>query len=187
MTTFINAKTLKCIVHNYIDPDAIVGDGAFVWHFAVILAGCRLGEGVMIGSRTELGFRCIVGDYSRIGSGVFLPPDTVIGTRVFVGPGVVMTDDRHPKVPGKDDPPYTAMPPVIEDGASIGAGAILLPGVRIGHHARIGAGAIVTHDVPPFGHVRGEPAREKALSATSENWNENQGKDFHPNQQREII
>lgn len=154
----------------FVDPTCQLGRGVKVWHFAVVLAGCRLGDGVMIGSRTELGFRCIVGKDSRIGSGVYLPSDTVIGERVFIGPNVTCTDDRTPKVPGPNDPPYTAQPPIIEHDAAIGAGAVLLPGVRIGHHARIGAGAIVTRDVPPHGHVRSEPARARALSPASAGW-----------------
>lgn len=174
MTDFINAKTLKCIVHNYIDPDVIMEEGSFVWWFAVVLAGTRLGKHVMIGSRTEIGFRCTIGDYSRIGSGVFLPSDTVVGKYVFIGPNVTCTDDRTPKVPTPGSEPYHAEPPFIDHGAAIGAGAVILPGVKIGAYARIAAGAVVTRDVEPFAMVVGMPAREREPSAESKHWIEAQ-------------
>lgn len=164
----INVKTLPGYVQNFIDPSAVLADGAFVWWFAVILAGCRLGKRVMIGSRTELGFRCIIGDDTRIGSGVFLPPDSKIGERVFIGPNVTFTDDKLPKVNLPGDPPYSAQPPVIEDDAAIGAGAVILPGVTIGRGARVAAGAVVTSDVEPFSIVMGLPAREIALAGDRE-------------------
>ena len=81
----------------------------------------------------------------------------MIGERVFIGPRVVMTDDKWPRA---GNAAYEAQPPVIEDDAVVGAGAVLLPGVRIGRRAMVGAGAIVTKDVPAFAVVRCEPARE---------------------------
>lgn len=160
--------------HNFIAPDVKLGLGAKVWHYSIILTGCDIGLGVSIGSRCEIGKHSIVGAHSRIGSGVFLPPNSVVGERVFIGPNVTCTDDRHPRVPTPDEVEtwsYDARPPIIEDYASIGAGAVLLPGVRIGHHARVAAGAIVTRDVAPFGFVRGEPARGHDPSpATQAKW-----------------
>lgn len=159
MTDFINAKRLQVLVTNNIDPTVIMQAGSFVWWFSVVLAGCRLGKNVVIGSRTELGFNTIVGDDTRIGSGVFLPPNSIIGARVFIGPNATFTDDRLPRVHVAGEPPYHAEPPVIEDDAVIGAAAVILPGVRIGAGARIAAGAIVTSNVDPGTIVRGLPAR----------------------------
>lgn len=154
-------------VGGFIDPSARVDPSAVVWHFAVVLADVRLGANVSIGAHCEIGRGSVVGPSSRIGSGTFLPPQTLVGERVFIGPHVVMCDDKHPRVPVAGMPSYFAEPPVIEDDAVIGAGAVILPGVRIGHSARVAAGALVTRDVEPFGCVKSAPAREYALSQTA--------------------
>ena len=156
----INYKTTHRQITAFIDPSAILPATSTVWHYAVVLAKVRIGESVSIGSGCEIGRGTIIGDRTRIGAHVFLPPNTTIGADVFVGPGVVCTDDKHPRCGNSD---YIAEPPMIEDGASIGAGAVLLPGVRIGKNARVAAGAIVTKHVPADGHVLGFPARERAM------------------------
>lgn len=142
-----------------VDATAIVGDRTKVWAGAGILAGCQIGVDCSIGRNAEIGRGSVIGDGSRIGSGAFLPPNSVVGKRVFIGPNVTCTDDKHPRVPDAFDPPYTAQPPIIEDFASIGAAAVLLPGVRIGKSARVAAGAVVTHDVGEGECVLGVPAR----------------------------
>jgi UDP-2-acetamido-3-amino-2,3-dideoxy-glucuronate N-acetyltransferase len=141
---------------NFIDPSVKQGKGVVVWHFAVVLANCVLGDGVSIGSGAEIGRGTVIGDHSRISAHVFLPSNTKIGCYCFIGPGVVCTDDKRPRALNKI---YLARPPQIEDGASIGAGAVILPGIRIGKNAMVGAGAIVTHDVPDDAVIRSEPAR----------------------------
>lgn len=146
---------------NFIDESAEIGPDTIVWHFVTILANVRIGKQCSIGSHAEIGAGSVIGDHSRISAHVFLPSNSEVGERVFIGPGVVCTDDRHPRAGNFS---YQAEPPIIESGCSIGAGAILLPGVRIGAGALIGAGAIVTRDVPAHEHVRGEPARVKPYS-----------------------
>lgn len=141
---------------NFIDLTAIVHPTAKVWHFAVVLADVIIGPRVSIGSSAEIGRGTTIGEDSRIGSHVFLPSKTTVGKNVFIGPGVVATDDRFPRV---NNPDYIAMPPIFEDGCSVGAGAVILPGVRIGAGAIVGAGAVVTKDVPARTVIRGDPAR----------------------------
>lgn len=152
---------------NVIDPTATVHPTATVWHYAVVLQQVVIHEGVSIGSHCEIGRGSRIGARSRIGNGCFLPPNTEVGERVFIGPHVVMCDDRHPRVPVPGIPSYFAEPPVIADDAVIGAGAVILPGVRIGRNARVAAGALVTRDVPDGGCVKSAPAREYALSGTA--------------------
>src|SRR5690242_5462292 len=146
---------------NFIDKTAEIGEGTTIWHFSVVLADVRIGRNVSIGSRTEIGRGSVIGDNTRISSGVFLPSNSQIGKDCFIAPNVTFTDDRYPRA---GNPSYYAQPPVLEDGCSVGAGSVILPGIRIGAGALVGAGSVVTHDVPPKGHVRGEPAREKAWS-----------------------
>lgn len=145
---------------HFIDPAATVPDSTrrAVWHFAVIMADVSIGEDCSVGSRAEIGRDSHIGDRSRISSGVFLPYHSQIGADVFIGPNTTFTDDRYPRIL-KAGEHYRAEPPVVEDHASIGAGCVILPGVRIGHHALIGAGSVVAHDVAPFMVLRGEPAR----------------------------
>lgn len=132
-----------------------VGANVSIWHFCNIMDGVIIEDNVSIGSYTEIGRASIIGKRTRIGAHVFLPTRTEIGQDCFIGPGCIMCDDRHP-VAG--NAAYNADPPVIEDNASIGAGAIILPGVRIGAGAMIGAGAVVTKDVAPGDTVAGVPA-----------------------------
>lgn len=163
MTAGLNYKTPTRIITAFIDPSAIIGDDSTVWHYARILAGVRIGRGCSIGGGAEIGRDTIIGDDSRISAGVFLPPNTKVGKHVFIGPNVTCTDDMHPKVPRPGDAPYDAQPPIIEDYAAIGAGAVLVPGVRIGYGARVAAGAIVTKSVPDRAMVRGQPARFRLM------------------------
>lgn len=149
----------------YVHETARIHQSASVWHGARILADVVIGHNVSIGGGTEIGRGSTIGNYTRIGANCFLPPNSKVGHNVFIGPSVSCADDRHPFVRVKgDDPPYNAEPPVIDDGASIGLGAVLLPGVHIGTSAIVGAGAVVTKDVPAGCVVYGEPARMKALS-----------------------
>ncbi|MDE2022312.1 MAG: N-acetyltransferase [Patescibacteria group bacterium] len=142
----------------YIDPSARLGFGCLVWRWANVLADVVIGNRVMIGSGTEIGRGSRIGEGTRIQAHCFFPSNSLIGEYVFVGPGVVCTDDRYPRVSlGSNG--YHPEPPVIESFASIGAGAVLMPGVHIGRGARIAAGAVVTRDVPTAGAVRGVPAQ----------------------------
>lgn len=150
-----------------IDASAVVDATAVIWHYAVVLRGAVIGPNVSIGSHCEIGRNARIGRDSRIGSGTFIPPHAVIGERVFIGPHVMMCDDRHPRVHPPGHPPYFPEPPVIANDAVIGAGAVLLPGVRIGKMARVAAGALVTKDVPDHGCVKSEPARAYEMSATA--------------------
>lgn len=154
------------IMSNWIDPQAKIsvtarlGDFIKVWAFANIMADVYLGDYCSIGGCSEIGRGTIIGDHSRVGYGVFLPDHSQIGSYVFIGPRAVFTDDRYPRVENGD---YKAEPPIIEDYASIGAGAVILPGVKIGCHAMIGAGAIVTHNVKPYAVVVGNPAKQISI------------------------
>lgn len=146
---------------NFIDVTARIGEQTTVWHFAVIQQDVRIGHHCSIGSGAEIGRGSIIGNYSRVGAHVFLPPNSILEERVFISPGVVCCDDRFPRC---GNTAYQAEPPYFESGCSVGAGSVVLPGVRIGAGALVGAGSIVTRDVPAHTHVRGEPARVKPYS-----------------------
>lgn len=153
----------RCGGSSFVAADARIEAGVVIWHFVLVLAGATLERDVQIGSCVEVGVGAVIGRRSRISRGCFLPAKAQIGRGVFIGPNVTFTDDRFPRVlnPGET---YLAEPPIVEDGANIGAGCTILPGVRIGRGALIAAGAVVSRDVPAETQVRGEPARIRALA-----------------------
>lgn len=146
-----------CTIHKpvVLAPTVETGMTCTIWSFTTICGGTILGREVVIGANCWIGHSCVIGDGTRLQTGVFIPNDTIIGKGVFIGPHAVLTDDKYPQA----GQPYTPMPPVLGDYCSIGAGAVILPGVRIGAHAMVGAGAVVSQDVPPHTRVVGVPAR----------------------------
>lgn len=142
--------------HAAVHPFADLGPGTVVWNFATVGRLVKTGRDCVIGSCAYVGHNCRLGEMVRIQHGAFLPNGTIVGDRVFIGPNSTMTDDRYPVVL---NPHYKPEPPIIEDDVSIGAGAVILPGVRLGRGCRIGAGAVVTKDVEPHTTVYGSPAR----------------------------
>ena len=137
-------------------PGALMGENTRIWQFAVILDGARIGSGCNVCAHTFIEGDVIVGDDVTIKSGVYLWDGTRIGDRVFLGPNATLTNDRVPRSKAYPDR-FEGI--TIETGASIGANATILPGVIIGENALVGAGAVVTRDVPPNVVVAGNPAR----------------------------
>jgi UDP-2-acetamido-3-amino-2,3-dideoxy-glucuronate N-acetyltransferase len=150
---------------NSIDPTVCLGRDTKVWHYSVILRHTRIGDNCNIGSHVEIGAYCTIGNLTRIGKGTFIPSRAVIGTNVFIGPNVTFCDDKYPRA---NNPNYHAEPPVVEDGVSVGAGAVILPGIRLGTNCLVGAGAIVTEDVEPSEVVYGNPARSHLSSFSAQ-------------------
>jgi UDP-2-acetamido-3-amino-2,3-dideoxy-glucuronate N-acetyltransferase len=122
----------------------------------VNLYGCTIGEGVFVGPFVEIQKNADVGDRSRVQSHAFLCEGVHIGKNVFVGHGVIFINDRDPKA---NNPDWKLEETFVEDDVSIGSGAIVLCGVRLGRGCRIGCGAVVTKDVAPGVTVVGVPAR----------------------------
>jgi acetyltransferase-like isoleucine patch superfamily enzyme len=146
--------------------------GTIVYADVVIGDDCMTGARAFIREHTRMGDRCVVGTgtiidgYVRMGdqvvlqSGVYIPTHVEIGNRVFFGPGAVLTNDAYPLRRRAEYEPHG---PTIDDDASIGANATLLPGVRIGEGAVVAAGAVVTRDVPGWTLAVGVPARVTEL------------------------
>lgn len=133
-----------------------IGDGTKVWQFTVILKNARIGRNCNICAHTLIENDVVIGDNVTVKSGVYIWDGTLIGDNVFIGPCVTFTNDKMPRskiYPGE----FSKI--IIEDHASIGANATLLPGITIGKHAMVGAGAVVTKDVPAYAVVVGNPAK----------------------------
>ncbi len=133
--------------------DCEIGEGTKIWNF-VNIYGCKLGRDSMVGCFVEIQEGVTIGDRTRVQSHTFICDLVSIGDDVFVGHGVMFINDTMPPQPDKSQWRAT----VIENGASIGSNATLLP-VRIGEQAVVGAGAVVTRDVPAGAVVAGNPAR----------------------------
>jgi acetyltransferase-like isoleucine patch superfamily enzyme len=122
----------------------------------VNLYGCQIGANVFVGPFVEIQKNASVGDNSRVQSHTFICEGVNIGQRVFVGHGVIFINDRFPKA---NNPDWKLEKTYIEDDVSIGSGVIIMCGIRLGKGCRVGAGAVVTKDVPPGQTVIGMPAR----------------------------
>jgi len=139
--------------HSVIYAGARIGEKFQSGHGAIVRENTRIGDDVVVGSRSEIGMECIIGNGVRIHTAVFIPEYTVIEDGVFLGPNCVLTNDPHPRS-------KTCLKgPTIRRGARIGANATVLPWLEIGEESLVGAGAVVTRDVPPNSVVVGNPAR----------------------------
>ena len=132
-----------------------LGEGVIVYEPDFVnLYGCEIGAGTTVGPFVEIQRGVRVGARCKIESHTFICTGVTLGDEVFVGHGVTFVNDRNPRVRGI----FMLEATVVEDGASIGSGATLLP-VRVGRGAVVGAGAVVTRDVPAGATVVGNPAR----------------------------
>ena len=132
-----------------------VGPGTRIWAFAHVMPGARIGADCNVCDHTYIEGDVVVGDRVTIKSGVYLWDGIRVENDVFLGPQATFTNDRFPRSKQHFECPITT----ICCGASIGAGAIILPGVTVGERAMVGAGSVVTKDVPDFAVVVGNPAR----------------------------
>ena len=133
-----------------------IGAGTRVWQFVVILPGAQLGSDCNICSHCLIEGDVVIGDRVTLKSGVQLWDGLRVGDDVFIGPNASFTNDRFPR---SKQHPEKYLETVVEQGASIGAGAVVLPGIRIGSNAMVAAGAVVTRSVPPNAIVVGNPAK----------------------------
>ena len=133
--------------------DVDVGQGTIV-HDQVNLYKCKIGKNCKIDAFVYIEEGVVIGDNCKIRPFVFIPTGVIIEDDVFVGPNVSFTNDKYPKVRGK----WELLRTTVKRGASIGANSVILPGVTIGEEALIGAGSVVTKDVPNKAITAGNPS-----------------------------
>lgn len=158
METILNSDTAKKSLRN------VVVEGNVVIYDFVNAYDCRIGEGSRIGTFTELQKDVVIGRNCKVSSHSFLCSGVVLGDRVFIGHGVMFINDMFPRAANADGglqqaTDWTLVHTVVKDGASIGSNATILGGVTIGENAMVGAGSVVTRDVPANAVVAGNPAR----------------------------
>jgi acetyltransferase-like isoleucine patch superfamily enzyme len=153
----MEANLDKVFIHNLADvATRDIGNGTRIWQFAVVLAGAKIGTECNICANVFIEDDVVVGDRVTIKCGVQLWDGLRVGDDVFIGPNATFTNDMFPR---SKKYPKQYLETTIEDGASIGAGAVILPGLRIGAGALVAAGSVVTKSVDPRSLVRGNPAR----------------------------
>ena len=159
------AKPANAAPHRLI-RDVTFGEEVLVRSFTN-LYGCRIGDRTRVGSFVEIQAGAAIGSDCKIQSHTFICEGVTIGDRVFVGHGVIFINDRTPRATSPDGRLQTSedwelLSTIVEDGASLGSGAVILGGVRIGESALVGGGAVVTDHVPAGATVAGNPARRLA-------------------------
>ena len=145
----------------FVHPQALcetraVGARTRIWAFAHVLPGARIGADCNICDHTFIEGDVVIGDRVTVKSGVQLWDGARVEDDVFIGPNASFANDRFPR---SRRPPKVFLQTLVRTGASIGANATILPGVTIGQHAMVGAGAVIVDAVPPFAVVAGNPAR----------------------------
>jgi UDP-2-acetamido-3-amino-2,3-dideoxy-glucuronate N-acetyltransferase len=149
--------------------DVDFGDDVVVFSFTN-LYGCRIGDGTRVGTFVEIQRGASIGARCKIQSHTFICDGVEIGDGVFVGHGVMFVNDKRPKALNDrgelaGDADWELLSTTVEDGVTLGSGAVVLGGIRIGAGALVGAGAVVATDVPPGETVFGVPARSRRATA----------------------
>ncbi len=148
-------------VHEKADVQTeFIGNGTIVWQYTIILKGARLGENCNINAHVFVENNVIIGNNVTVKCGVQLWDGITVEDNVFIGPNVTFTNDKYPRSKVYPD---EYLKTIIRNGASIGANATLLGGIIIGENAMIGAGSVVTKDVPAGELWFGNPARKKGV------------------------
>lgn len=133
-----------------------IGEGTTIWQFCVVLANAVIGKDCNINAHCLIEGCAVIGDRVTIKSGNYIWNGITLEDDVFVGPNVTFTNDKYPKSKNKN---FVLLKTTVKKGASIGGGAVILPGITIGAGAVVGAGSVVTKDVPNGMTVIGNPAK----------------------------
>ena len=145
----------------YVEQQATIGEGTTIWHFAhirtkaMIGKHCNIGKSVYIDTEVQIGDNCKIQNFASLYKGL------TVGNNVFIGPHVCFTNDLYPRAAIWNEERLATT--IVKEGASIGANSTIIAGVTIGKHALVGAGSVLTKDVPDHGLVYGNPATLKGF------------------------
>lgn len=161
-----------------VDERCTIGDGTKIWHFSHLMSGCILGANCNLGQNVVVSPKVMLGNNVRVQNNVSIYEGVICEDDVFLGPSMVLTNVINPRsaVSRKDQYKTT----LIKKGASIGANATIVCGNTIGEYAFIGAGAVVTKDVPAFALIVGNPGRQRG-------WMSEFGHKLHFNEAGEAV
>jgi len=143
---------------SYVDEGAQIGEGTKIWHFSHIMSGAKIGARCSLGQNVNIGGRAVLGNNVKVQNNVSIYDDVIIEDDVFCGPSMVFTNVINPRAFVERKHEYRET--LVKRGASIGANATIVCGVTLGEYCFVGAGSVVTKDVPAFALVYGSPARQ---------------------------
>jgi UDP-2-acetamido-3-amino-2,3-dideoxy-glucuronate N-acetyltransferase len=143
----------------YIDEPASIGDGTKIWHFSHVLSGCTIGANCRIGQNVMIGPRVRIGNRVKIQNNVSIYEGVELEDEVFCGPSMVFTNVNTPRSGTPRNRSEDFAPTLVRRGATLGANCTIVCGHTIGEYAFVGAGSVVTRDVPGYAIVYGNPAR----------------------------
>ena len=144
---------------SYVDENVQIGAGTKIWHFTHIQNGSKIGNNCSIGQNVNVGNHVVIGDHVKIQNNVSVYEGVKLEDFVFCGPSMVFTNILNPRCEFPQRGSKFYLPTLVKRGASLGANSTVICGCTIGRNAFVGAGAVVTRDVPDFGVVLGTPAR----------------------------
>lgn len=156
----------KIVIHKTaeIEKGVSIGDNTKIWHYVQIRKNSVIGTNCIFGKNVFIDFETIIGNNCKIQNNCSIYNKTIIEDGVFIGPHVIITNDKIPRAIDlfgklKSAHEWTVGKTVIKYGASIGAGSIILPNITIGKFAMVGAGSVVSRDIPDYALAYGNPAR----------------------------
>ncbi len=141
-----------------VDEPCTIGSGTRIWHFVHVSAGAQIGERCVLGQNVFIGSNVRIGNNCKIQNNVAVYEKVTLEDDVFCGPSMVFTNVMNPRCAYPRDRATGFFPTLVRRGATIGANATIVCGITIGEYAFIGAGSVVTKDVPAYGEVYGVPA-----------------------------
>jgi len=143
----------------YVDEPTDIGEGTKIWHFSHVQSGAKIGKKCVLGQNVNVGNNVTIGDYCKIQNNVSIYEGVTLEDYVFCGPSMVFTNILDPRCKYPQVGSQYYVKTLVKEGASLGANCTIVCGNTIGKNAIVGAGAIVTKDVPDFALVIGAPAR----------------------------
>lgn len=142
-----------------VDDNVEIGEGTKIWHFSHIQSGAKIGKKCVFGQNVNVGNNVIIGDYCKVQNNVSIYEGVTLEDYVFCGPSMVFTNILDPKCKYPQVGAQFYIKTLVKEGASIGANATIVCGHTLGKHCMIGAGSVVTKDVPDYALVVGNPGR----------------------------
>lgn len=156
-----NNNEKKFYVNQYavVDDNVEIGEGSKIWHFSHVQSGAKIGKKCILGQNVNIGNNVIIGNFVKIQNNVSVYEGVVLEDYVFCGPSMVFTNILNPRSKYPQVGAEFYIPTIVKEGASLGANSTIVCGHTIGRFAMVGAGSVVTKNIPDFALVVGNPAK----------------------------